>query len=379
MEIKSFRFDTKYLKMETDFIKLILKSFEAHTSNDFILTYEKTYFQKHLKFDDEKLFKVIDNLMIKRFSYELFSESRELFGKFSFINSYKVENNKIILTLAKEIFEIFIPETDFFETGMESLLCLKSNKSVSLYLKISNAKKEGLGFEIPINQLKDFLEIETEYNRFYDFERFVLKDVIDDINENSFSKVSYQKVKKGTSSTHKVEAVIFYMLNKKQIILKEETNELLELVKYRVKDLSTIHHMIRTSIKKNGYLFTKSNINFVLENKKKDIDISIIRALKENPSNHVQGLILGRSSTLIGSLDKYFPSPYDFKAALNLELTKLSLPYFENIRFINKLKEFEKTHIIEFEDEKVKIYAYYTDMGITKLRIYSKLKDFTFE
>ena len=372
MELINFKFDTKFLKMETDFIRLILFTLETRSSNDYTLHYDKDFLLKKLKFSEEKLFKVLDNLMIKRFSYTLAQEGKKIFGKFSFINSYRVDGDEFTFILGKEIFEIYIPNSIFYESDMENLLCLKSNKSVLLYLKVSSSKKSGTGFEISLDELKDFLEIETEYSRFYDFERFVIKDVIDDINENSFSKISYQKIKKGTSSTHRVESLVFYMLNRKQVIIKEETNELLELVKYRVKDLSTIHHIIRSSIKKYGYLYTKENINFVLENKKRDVDLEVIRALKENPVNHSQELITGRASSLILSIDKYFPSTYDFKTFLYYELQKLGFVYSDQSHYVEHLKKFDKTHFFEFEDEKIKINAYYTDMGPTKLRVYSK-------
>lgn len=252
MKLINFGFDSRFISTERQFVKYILSTLELNASGENTIIYETKPLLKKLKFDMEQLNRVLDSIMVKRFHYTLKDEKRENVGKFCFVNSYYYEDDKLILELAKEIMEIFVPNSRFFESEMSNLLCLKSNKSSALYLKISSSKKEGIGFQISMEELKDMLQIETEYNRFYDFERYVIKDVIDDINENSFSKISYQKLKKGSSSTHKVESIVFYMLNSKQITLKEETNLLLELVKYRVKDLSTINHMIRTTVKKFG-------------------------------------------------------------------------------------------------------------------------------
>ena len=372
MKLINFGFDSRFISTERQFVKYILSTLELNASGENTIIYETKPLLKKLKFDMEQLNRVLDSIMVKRFHYTLKDEERENVGKFCFVNSYYYEGDKLILELAKEIMEIFVPNSRFFESEMSNLLCLKSNKSSALYLKISSSKKEGIGFQISMEELKDMLQIETEYNRFYDFERYVIKDVIDDINENSFSKISYQKLKKGSSSTHKVESIVFYMLNSKQITLKEETNLLLELVKYRVKDLSTINHMIRTTVKKFGYLYTKENIEFVLKNKQKAIDIEIIRALKENPANQIQGLITGRASQLLCSFDKYYPDVQSYKTRISEELHKQQITFTHNSMLIQKFKALEKNYMFNYENETIKVIGHYSDNSPSRFRIYSK-------
>jgi len=373
MELINFGIDSRFISIERQFLKYILSSLELNALGDSSSAYDIKNILKKLKIEIEQLYKILDSIMVKRFFYTLKNEEKEISGKFCFISSYHFDGENLILELAKEIVEVYTPNSRLFGSDIENLLCLKSNKSINLYLKVSNSKKDGTGFQISMIDLKNMLEIETEYNRFYDFERYVIKDVIDDINENSFSKISYQKHKKGNSSTHKIESIIFYMLNSKQITLKEETNMLLELVKYRVKDLSTIHHIIRTTVKNFGYLYAKENIEFVLNNKQKDIDIALIRALKENPAYQIQGLITGKASTLICSFDKYYPDLYTFKSRINDELQKQGIVFTFNSALVQKFKILEKTNLFSYENDKIKVIGHYVEVGLSRFRMYSKI------
>jgi len=375
MLLKDFSFESKMLKMETDFIKYILGSMEAHHNNEQSLYYELDLILKKMKFDGDRLIKILDALISKRFSYKIEDDKKIIKGKFSFISAYRLVGHQIIIDLSKEIFDMFIPESLIYEVDMDNLLCLKNNKAIKLYLEIFKSKREGLGYEITLTELKDLLQIETEYTRFYDFEKHVIKEVVDDINENSYCKVSYQKIKKGKNLNNKIESIVFYMLDKKQNLLKEQTNELLELVKYRVKDLSTIYHMIRTTIKSKGYLYTKKNLELSLLQKKRDMDIIIIKALKENLANYKQEMNSGKRYYLLHSEDKYYPSTEVYKYLFYIELSKVGFEPYQNADFIKSINDFHKTHIIEYENGSYKINVYFSDSGITKTRIYGPPKD----
>lgn len=372
MELINVKIESRFINSERQFLKYILSTLELNILNDRTISYEIKPLLKKLKIENEHFYKILDSIMVKRFSYEGVYEEKSIGGKFCFISAYYFSEDMIFIELSKEIVEMYTPDSKFFDSDFENLLCLKSNKSISLYLMISNSKKEGIGFQISMSELKNLLQIETEYVRFYDFERYVIKDVVDDINENSFSKISYQKVKKGTSSTHKIESIVFYMLNSKQLILKEETNVLLELVKYRVRDISTIHHMIRTTLKKYGYLYVKENIEFVLKNKQKAIDIEIIRALKENPANQIQGIITGKASNLLCSFDRYYSDIQSFKNRISEELHKQKVTFTYNTMLIQKFKALEKTYIFNYENNNIKVIGHYSDEAPSRFRIYSK-------
>lgn len=375
MFLNNFSFESKMLKMETDFIKYIIKSMEFHHNHENSLYYEFENLIEKIKIDIEKLYKILDALISKRFYYEIITEKNEIIkGKFSFLSSYRLVGSQIIIDLSKEVIDMFIPNSMIYGADMDNLLCLKSNKSILLYLAINSSKKDGEGYEISLKELKDCLEIETQYHRFYDFEKYVLKEFLDDINENSNCKVTYQKVKKGKSVNNRVEALVFYMLDKKQVLLKEQTNELLELIKYRVKDLSTIYYMVRSSIKNKGYIYTRKNLEYCLLQKRRDMDILIIKALKENAVSYKQELTVGRGYYLLHSEDKHYSSTEIFKYFLYIELNKVGFAPYQDLAFIKAVKNFHNTHILEYENGIYKINVYFNELENTKTRIYGPSK-----
>jgi len=150
MLLKDFSFESKMLKMETDFIKYILGSMEAHHNNEQSLYYELDLILKKMKFDGDRLIKILDALISKRFSYKIEDDKKIIKGKFSFISAYRLVGHQIIIDLSKEIFDMFIPESLIYEVDMDNLLCLKNNKAIKLYLEIFKSKREGLGYEITL-------------------------------------------------------------------------------------------------------------------------------------------------------------------------------------------------------------------------------------
>lgn len=370
MKLINFYFCSKMLKTELNFIRYILNNFESHNDNN-ILYYEVKNLLKDLKVTEEKLKKDIDALLSKKYYYEISFNGHIISGKFTFLSSYTLEDDNYMFTLPKEVIENFIPDTAFYESDLESFFCLKNNKSVRLLLEIYNQKKEGKSFYISLDNFKDLLNIETEYKRFYDFERFVLQEIIEDINRNSFIKVTYNKVKKGNSLNSKVEGLTFFMLDKKQKLLTEETNELLELIKYRIKDISTIYHLIRSSLKKHGYNYVKMNLALALDKKGRALDIIVIRSLKENWAK-VDKKIVGQKSLKLLFSDSSFFNHYEtllYHVYNQFKILGMNPDFNRELR--RQMEVFKKTKMIDYEDNKYKINVRYHEKGRSNIRIYS--------
>ncbi len=372
MKLVEFRFCSKMLKIELKFIKYILDTFESHTEND-IVYYSFIDLIKKLKLDEEKIEKVLDALVSKRYSYILNLNKKNVRGKFSFLSSFSIDGDALMLVMSKEVLETFTPNTPFYETDIDSYFCLKNNKSIKLLLEVKSKKQEGQGYKVNLDEFKDILGIDNEYKRFYDFERFILNDIIEDINKNSYVKITYQKIKKGKSVNSKVEGIIFYMLDKKQKLLNNETNELLELVKYRIKDLSTIYHLIRTTVKKHGYQYAKANLEKAIEKKGRALDIIIIRSLKENWANHKATTIGSKSLKLLYSESAFFPH-YDsllYEAYNQMKILGLNVDFNKEIR--KQMALFSQTERIEYLDNRFKIQIKYHSEGRSNIRIYQVL------
>lgn len=372
MKLIEFKFCSKMLKIELKLIKHILDSFESYTENN-IIYYSISELIKKIRCDEEKLEKILDSLVSKRYCYTLNFEKKNIRGKFSFLSSFSIDGDALMLIMSKEVIETFTPNTPFYETDLDSYFCLKNNKSIKLLLEVKSKKQEGEGYKVTLDQFKEILGIDTEYKRFYDFERFVLNDIIEDINKNSYVKITYQKIKKGKSINSKVEGIIFYMLDKKQKLLINETNELLELVKYRVKDLSTIYHLIRSTIKKHGYQYTKVNLEKATEKKGRELDIIIIRSLKENWANYQVTTVGSKALKLLYSESSFFPN-YDsllYEVYNQMKILGLNVDFNKEIR--KQMALFSETNRIEYLDNRFKIQVKYHNEGRSNIRIYQVL------
>ncbi len=372
MRLIEFRFCSKMLKIELKFIKYILDTFESHTEND-IIYYKLPELTKKFKVNEDKIEKILDALVSKRYSYMLCLNKKNIRGKFSFLSSFSIDGNALMLIMSKEVFETFTPNTPFYESDIDSYFCLKNNKSIKLLLEVKSKKQDGQGYEIDLNEFKNILEINSEYKRFYDFERFILNDIIDDINKNSYVKITYQKIKKGKSVNSKVEGIVFYMLDKKQKLLINETNELLELVKYRVKDLSTIYHLIRMTVKKHGYQYAKANLEEAMDKKGRALDIIVIRALKENWANFKATTIGSKSLKLLYSESAFF-AHYDsllYNVYNQMKILGLNVDFNKEIR--RQMALFSQTERIEYSDNRFKIQVKYHSEGRSNIRIYQVL------
>ncbi|MCR2042680.1 replication initiation protein [Anaerosalibacter massiliensis] len=85
---------------------------------------------------------------------------------------------------------------NFTRYQIENILQLRSSYSVRIYelLKQYESIEER---KINIKDLREYLGIEEEYERFYDFERSVLKVSKKEINKFTDIKINYEKIKKG--------------------------------------------------------------------------------------------------------------------------------------------------------------------------------------
>ena len=85
--------------------------------------------------------------------------------------------------------------------------------------------------KITIRELRDTTDTVSEYKKFTDFERRVLKDPIKEITNHTSFNVTYEKVKKGRS----IESIVFHITK----------NQVADDISYKLDDLAYIEGKIR--------------------------------------------------------------------------------------------------------------------------------------
>ena len=117
----------------------------------------------------------------------------------------------------------------FTRYQIRNILYLENKHSIRIYELLKQYEPIGKR-TFTIDKLKEILMLENQYNRFYDFERYVLKPTMEEINDYTDLKVSYEKIKKGRS-IHSIK----YKIELKEI---DDYKTYLE-DNYNIKDIKT--------------------------------------------------------------------------------------------------------------------------------------------
>lgn len=92
-------------------------------------------------------------------------------------------------------------KTPFTKYMLKNILKLSSSYSIRIYELLKQyLKRRKRKFEI--SELRAFLDVEDKYDRFYDFEKYVLKVAKKEINKHTDIDIKYKKIKRGRRITH---------------------------------------------------------------------------------------------------------------------------------------------------------------------------------
>ncbi|NHJ00352.1 RepB family plasmid replication initiator protein [Lactococcus garvieae] len=160
------------------------------------------------------------NVHKNKFEYRVISPLEE--------TTWNDYNDIISMTFTKSIMPYLIElKTKFTQYALSDLVDLNSKYSIILYKWLSMnynqyehySVKGGRRTEqvesyrnpsISIKELRLMTDTVTDYKRFDHFETRVLKNAIEEINDNTTFKVSYEKVKKGRS----IDSIVFHIMKK---------------------------------------------------------------------------------------------------------------------------------------------------------------------
>lgn len=158
-----------------------------------------------LKLENKRI--VVDGLTEKNKKY--FTTIR-LINKPRFVEG----SNRLTIDIDKDLIPYIIDlKREFTRYEIENILRLNSNYSIRIYELVKQYENIGLR-EIKIQDLRHYLGIEdSEYKRFYDFEKRVLEVAKEGINEHTDIIIDYEKVKTG----RRITSIIFKVEPKDQV------------------------------------------------------------------------------------------------------------------------------------------------------------------
>lgn len=357
--------DKKITKKEKTFLKEMYNYIDPNKDE---LFYSEEKISEFLGIDEESdIF--LEKLMKKRVNitvYKKDSKDKIYFISFPFFDFYIKNGNKYMFTLSKGV--EFIKENNIFgDINIFSNILFKDQGSKKIYFEILKNKNKG-SFIQKIDYLKKSLGIGSEnYERFYDFEKIVLKSILEDINKHTDYSLQYEKIKKGKGITCKIQEIKFIFYHKKFNNISEETDKMINRLVGKVDSIVLMTKFIEKNILNNGFEYVKNNLEWVLENSTPPLDNSIEQALNENLCSKAKV----KNYILEVDIKEKFNHIFIFESRIYKELRKCNFYY--NYDFLKVLYKLKENEVLKYEDENFKIEVFYCgNMKDGSIKIYKK-------
>ena len=218
---------------------IIFKLFAEHIISNNISYIELSFKKLNtlLKLDqDNNIKNFFENFMKKKIIYK--------YNKFNFvkieghlyiISSYKIIDERFVISFSEDFFNIFNKDFNDFKTyKFNSLLQFDSVVKRNFFMMLIQKDIINNFLDISLEELKNILEIENNYSRFYDFEKYILIPVIKEINYIQNIKIQYEKLK--IRENGKIIGLRLFTKDKLDIQIHEQTQILMKEIETNVQN-----------------------------------------------------------------------------------------------------------------------------------------------
>lgn len=242
----------------------------------FIFDTYKKYKKNPVKISSEKILALLETekkdlntalekLSKKKISYHI----TDLYGFSSLFSSITSVSGGFLFYLPHEITESFNFGTKFYNCDFKSLFLFNEKTSPLFFLEILKRKKDNENeITISVTDVKNILLIENAYDRFYDFERYILKKLFYDLNQLSRFSFSFEKIKKeGRISELKISFDDFEAIQE-----NPDINHLISLAKDHTENYKKLLELISSALKVKDTETVKKEIIFSIESYTQNFD-----------------------------------------------------------------------------------------------------------
>jgi len=356
-------FSKKITKNEKIFLKLL---FFRIISDSLFLKKAEIRFEEilsTLEFDS------IDNLtpFFKTLSEKhiLFSTDAKFSGSFGIISSFILHSDYCQIFFTEEFKSCFSLKKNFFSLfDIEKFIFMNDSFSFNFYNNIIKNLKNKNEVTLPVSLVKMYLNTDNKYERFFDFEKHILKKAISDINTFTDFSVEYKKIKESKKATNKIISINFF-INKSRQSYKPYDNKIykmLELIKEKISNPEEIYHLFVLYVTKRGYKYVYDNIDYVKNSFSEDFEKNLKKSLMLNlASNNLK---------LFVNVSKSVKSPIVLFYTLTRKLNKIKRHYPKieelmhnfKLRNIDSISYFNDKDSFEFSNKHIRIFVkYYSD------------------
>lgn len=301
----------------------------------------------------------LKGLMGKGIDINYLKGERRIFNTFNYVTSY---------TYNGEIFNIFIPlnilncfkkNTLEYKISLRTFFYLRKKAVINFFNLLIKDIEQNRDIEVSLEELRDIFEISIEsYDRFFDFEKNILKPLVEKVNNYSNFVIEYEKIKKGENKNNKVIGIRFKIHNIEIEKNKGETNYLIQIIKNMITDYQEIWESINSSIQHYGFESTRRNILFLKENGLEISDDDIKIYLK-NDGRNIEEILKISDHILIKEKYSIYKDSNTFLKTIYDTIIGYDFYYSLNFNFLSIIKNYREGESLYYKDSTFVIFGNY--------------------
>ena len=365
----NLKFSKKITKNEKNFFKLLF--FRIASDSSFLEKAEIRFEEllSILDFPSINDFTPFFNALIEKHIF--FSTDMQFSGSFGIISSFVLYSDYCHIFFTEEFKNCFSLKKNFFSLlEIEKFIFMNDSFSFSFYNNIIKNFKDKNEITLPVSLVKTYLNSNDKYERFFDFEKYILKKAILDINTFTDFSIEYEKIKEHKKATNKITSISFYINKSKQSYkpFDNKIYKMLEPIKEKISNPEEIYHLFVLYVSKRGYKYVYDNINYAKNYK--DFEKNLKKALMLNLASNKLKLFVNVSKTV--------KSPIVLFYTLTRKLNKIKrhypkieeLMYNFKLKNINSISYFNDNDSFEFSNKYIRIFVKYYSSKKSIIEIY---------
>lgn len=349
-------FNPKYTKSEKILLQKIVRDF---------LDKKKTIYEiKNLPLS--KLKNDTDNYLERFVKKGISFIIEETHGTILPISYYIISKNHIEFFLSPILEDALLEKNDFKVLDLRATLFFEENFTKNFYYMFIINNREKNEFYLTLDQFKESLEL-NEYERFYDFERNILKKIKSDIDINSNYIIEFEKIKMNDHKNSRVTGLNFKLTDKKSEEKTKLANFLISLVSAKITDYKKLYDIIYNGLNNHH----KTELEILIqkaskESKKQKIDVENILEKLLNKKSHYK---------LLTEFHNTFTNPIELANALSKILKNINMENFlekeiYSTQFLMKLYFSKDNEELTFQNDGIIVTIKYSRKSTSYIKIY---------
>lgn len=352
INVRTSRLEDKIFQIILEKIK---KNIEKNEKEYTILTFK----QEEFEVEEKEIEQGLKGLMNKGLKLSYLDGEKENTVSFNYVAGYQKINETFTIFVVPSIINSFTKNSFEHGISLRTFFYLRKKiviKFMNLLIKNIEQDRE---IEIELEELKDLLEIANDsYERFFDFEKNILKPLVEKLNTFSNFTIKYDKIKKGENKNNKVIGIRFTIHNIEIEKNRGETNYLIQIIKNMVQDYRDIWEEINASIQNYGFESTKRNLLFLKENGFEISDNEIKNYLR-NDGRNIEEILKLSDHILIKEKYSIYKDIPSFIKIIYDTIIAYDFYYSLNFKFLSVIKNYIEGETLYYKDSTYIIYGKY--------------------